>query len=99
MPKNCLIFWVVINVGAVSIQDILDAGEWEALLLLGLSTMEKNVDKGIAGLKIAISEFQKKQVGSQGCKAEKNPQTCQKVLLAVISKLLRIGSKSKCNPG
>lgn len=57
------------------------------------------MDNDIAGMKIAISEFQKEQVGSQECKAGESPQTCQKVLLAVISRLLRIGSKSKCNLG
>lgn len=49
----------MINVGAICIQAVLDAGEWEALLLLDLSVMEENVENGITGLKIAISEFQK----------------------------------------
>lgn len=34
-------------------------GDREALLLLDLSVMEENIDNGIAGLKIAMPEFQK----------------------------------------
>lgn len=40
-------------------QAVLDGGDWKALLLLDLSTTEENMDSGITGLKIAISEFQK----------------------------------------